>query len=218
MLISRNFVGSLAVAGLFISSGAWAFDLPNDTIPESGSPYFWNNVSIDMNDAGSKNGEARLKITGRGDFTFVNGSSIFNGEKIIYKFLAFYNDLGELQSGTVQIKGGIPSLGIDKGTLLMTADIDEWNLHDDPHLWAFGTTNIVCSPLLLITCTQNESIYVSLLGNGGFDGNFSNGRFLTSGFAVTTVPVPAAAWLFGSALGLLGWVRSRNRRSTRVAV
>ncbi len=159
-----------------------------------------------------------LNITGRGDFTFVNGSSIFDGEKIIYKLLAFYNDLGELQSGTVQIKGGISSLGINKGTLLMTADIDEWNLHDDSNLWAFGTTNIVCSPLLLITCTQNESIYVSLLGNGGFDGNFSNGRFLTSGFAVTTVPVPAAAWLFGSALGLLAWVRSRNRRSTQAAV
>ncbi len=61
---SRIFVGSLAVIGLFISSGAWAFDLPNDTIPASGSPAFYNNVTIDMNDAGSKNGEARAQYHG----------------------------------------------------------------------------------------------------------------------------------------------------------
>jgi len=29
----------------------------------------------------------------------------------------------------------------------------------------------------------------------------------------TVVPVPAAAWLFGSALGLLGWVRARSRNN-----
>ncbi|TDJ44567.1 MAG: VPLPA-CTERM sorting domain-containing protein [Gammaproteobacteria bacterium] len=30
---------------------------------------------------------------------------------------------------------------------------------------------------------------------------------------ITAVPVPAAIWLFASALGLLGW--TRRRRSTR---
>ena len=29
-------------------------------------------------------------------------------------------------------------------------------------------------------------------------------------YTLTTVPVPAAVWLFGSALGLLGWVRRRK--------
>jgi hypothetical protein len=27
----------------------------------------------------------------------------------------------------------------------------------------------------------------------------------------TVVPIPATVWLFGSALGLLGWVRRRKR-------
>lgn len=31
--------------------------------------------------------------------------------------------------------------------------------------------------------------------------------------SITPIPVPAAAWLFGSALGLLGWVRGRASRS-----
>ena len=202
---------------LLVSSAAWAYDLPNDTIPPSGSPAFFHNVTIDMNDNGSKNGEARLSIKGRGDFTFDNGTSDLLGTKVIYKLQAFYDDVGNLLGGDVQIKGGIDALGIPKGTLLMTADITEWNLFDasivDDHgnvnLWAFGTSNIVCSPLLLITCTLNESVYVSLLGDG-FDGNFNNGRFLASGFAVTTVPVPASAWFFGSALGFLVWLRRRN--------
>jgi hypothetical protein len=32
-------------------------------------------------------------------------------------------------------------------------------------------------------------------------------RFVTGGAAVEVVPVPAAVWLFGSALGILGWAR-----------
>ena len=168
-----------------------------------------------MNDNGSSNGEARLNIKGRGGFTFKDGTTNWAGEKAIYKLQAFYNDAGDFLSGNVQIKGGIPGLGIDKGTTLMTADIIDWNLSTGLNpLWGFATDNIVCSPLLLVTCTLKESVYVQILGSS-FDGIYDNGKFAASGFAVTTVPVPAAAWLFGSALGLLGWVRSRNRRSTQ---
>ena len=30
-------------------------------------------------------------------------------------------------------------------------------------------------------------------------------------YTITVVPVPAAAWLFGSALALLGWLKRRTR-------
>jgi hypothetical protein len=68
--------------------------------------------------------------------------------------------------------------------------------------------------MLLISCTTAESVYVAL--DKPFDGEILNGVFRSSGFAHTTVPVPAAAWLFGSALGLLGWMRRRrNGHSAR---
>ncbi len=44
-------------------------------------------------------------------------------------------------------------------------------------------------------------IALGLLGSGGA-GFFDDASF-------TLVPVPAAVWLFGSALGLLGWVRRK---------
>ena len=38
-----------------------------------------------------------------------------------------------------------------------------------------------------------------------------NVRFVSGGFVTTSpVPVPAAAWLFGSALGILGWLRRKR--------
>jgi len=46
---------------------------------------------------------------------------------------------------------------------------------------------------------------VSANGTAGASGDWTG---LTS-FAVQVVPIPAAAFLFGSALGLLGWMRRR---------
>ncbi len=217
----KKFIGLLATISisLFASSAAWSFDRAHDTISPSGNPAFYNNVTIDMNDS-----SGRLKMKGRGNFLFDNGTSFLNGTQSIFTLKAFYDFNGDLTTGGdagdrsfIQIHGCLDGLsaGFSCGELLMTADINQLNLTEDPNLWAFGTENIVCNPLLLITCTTNESIYVSLLG--GFDGNFNNGKFKDSGIAITTVPIPAAAWLFGSALGLLGWVRSRNRRSSAVA-
>ena len=204
-----------ALALFLVGSAAWSYDLANDTIPASGSPAFYNNVTIDMNDS-----SGRLKVKGRGDFLFDNGTSFLNGQDSIFTMKAFYDSNGNLTQGPepgdrnfIQIHGcvGALSAGLSCGELLMSADINQLNLTEDPNLWAFGTENIVCNPLLLVSCTLNESVYISLVG--GFDGNFNNGKFSDSGIAVTTVPVPAAAWVFGSALALLGWIRRPGKKS-----
>ncbi|MDJ0928675.1 MAG: hypothetical protein QNJ73_13645 [Gammaproteobacteria bacterium] len=46
---------------------------------------------------------------------------------------------------------------------------------------------------------------------GGADGSFSELFIDNLSIDVTPIPVPAAVWLFGSALGLLGWVRRNGR-------
>ena len=58
----------------------------------------------------------------------------------------------------------------------------------------------------MLECTNSESIYVAL--SKAFSGDFGR-NFMSMGIAVTTVPVPAAAWLFGSALGVLVWARRK---------
>ncbi len=56
---------------------------------------------------------------------------------------------------------------------------------------------------LLGACTSMQA-RLSFLGSGGTDAFSFTGRF-----EITPVPVPAALWLSGSALGLLGWMRRR---------
>lgn len=45
---------------------------------------------------------------------------------------------------------------------------------------------------------------------GGADGSVS--ELFVDNVSINVVPVPAAVWLFGSALGMLGWVRRRSRQ------
>jgi len=47
----------------------------------------------------------------------------------------------------------------------------------------------------------------SSIGSGGASSGYSSSSFMVS---YSTVPVPAAAWLFGSALAGLGWLRRKQ--------
>jgi hypothetical protein len=198
-------LGALSVLLFTYSASAYVigeYDLTG--IPASGSPYFEHGVSVKMDD---KKGKLTVKQS-VGAFTFFDNSDLWNGTGAHYVLKVNYTNSGEFIDGSLQIKGEIDGLGIRKNTTLVTAGISGWNVTEDENLWGFATSDIVCSPLLLIECTLNESVYIAL--DEAFDGSFNNGKFESLGTAVTTVPVPAAAWLFGSALVLLGWVRRRK--------
>ncbi len=68
----------------------------------------------------------------------------------------------------------------------------------------FGTTGSLTRWSLDVAA---QGFVEGLLGQISSDMETGQVSFST---ATTVVPVPAAAWLFGSALGLLGWVRRRS--------
>ena len=197
-------LASVLIISVFGSTSASAFSLPG--ITPSGSPAFTNNVRAHL----APNG--MLGIMGRSNQTFVldTGADTIIGTGGMYTLTARFTETGEYiaDSGSVSIYGKMEQLGISQPrTMLMSADLTSANLVDDPYLWGFNTTNIVCNADLLLECTNSESVYVAL--SNAFSGDFGR-NFMSMGIAITTVPVPAAIWLFGSALGLLGWARRRT--------
>ena len=207
---------SFALAAVFGSSTASAFPFSvgcdiGDTgpcIPTSGFPNFINTVKVSLSAKGT------LKLRGSKDFLLdIDGTPANEIPGDASKYNAdvdFDKDTGAFIAGTLSLTGRMESIGVPKKTQILTADIISWNFQDDADLWGFGTNNIVCNPLVLVGCTTAESIYVTL------DESYSTllpnvASFKTTGTAYTTVPIPASAWLFGSALGLLGWVRRRQQ-------
>jgi hypothetical protein len=204
----------------FLGAGAaLAYDLPG--IPESGAPRFENDVKVDFNPNSGK-----IKVTGRNDFLFNNSQQIFQGHSSKYTLrVDFDSNTGAFENGSLELRGAIDALGIKRNETLVTADIIDWNLNGWQSgmpsgggfdLWGFATSNIACNPNLLVQCTLNESVYIEL--DEAFSGVFSDyeiNKFRTNGNALTTVPVPAAAWLFGSALGFMGWLRRRGGQRAR---
>ena len=65
-----------------------------------------------------------------------------------------------------------------------------------------GTTGFV---------TLNEAYDINANGDIVGVGTLADGT--TRAFVLTAVPVPAAVWLFGSALGALGWLSRRKNRT-----
>jgi hypothetical protein len=106
-------------------------------------------------------------------------------------------EVGEAEGSTVEVS----SNGIDwalVGTILPddTLGIGVFTYGFDIDAFGFGINDMV--------------IFVRLTdSNFGDTSNPPGSDFDAVGAIQTVIPVPAAAWLFGSALGLLGWLRRK---------
>ena len=211
MSMTTKHIAWLAGTGMllltaFASTSVHAYILPG--IPESGSPAILkDNVKVKY-----KQKKQQFKITkGKGnDFQYLSGGSLVPGEKLKYT-LKYDVDSGN--PGSLTIKGKIPSIGItNRHTTLVTAAVDAFAF-DGSNLLGFATSGIVCDPVLDASiaggCTDAESVYVLLDSAwGGLSHNLE-----TFGSSITTIPLPAAVWLFGSGLAFLGATVRRRRKT-----
>ena len=113
-----------------------------------------------------------------------------------------------IASGSVVIKGLIKERGMTRRNKLMTARLEgAWTLSEDGRLLGMNTTDIVCHEVLQVICTESESIYLVL------DDAINTGKkkIKTTGVAVTTTPLPATAWLFGSGVLCLAGIARKHK-------
>ena len=216
--MSKSIAKFLVVAGAWAisASSAYAVSLPG--ISPSGEPNFFHNVKITIRNDAIK----VRKNNGSSDFVLNTSSGAIAGTHLMYALDGSFDSGGNFLGGTVSLSGRLPSIGITSNTDLFSALLPAGNANVNwaPNLIGFNTSNIVCDPLLVAaigSCTTNESVY--LLLDTTFDGNFNatgGNAFKTTGKAVTTIPLPAAVWLFGS--GLVGLIGVATRRRNAQAV
>jgi hypothetical protein len=188
-------------------------------IRDGGYPYFDYGVKVTYKDKNKKNDDIDdFKVKAKWDkksgqsVLTLNLDEFYFIGKPKYKFTAEVKD-GVLKKGSVKIQGIIQDLGITKRTTLMEADLEgDWAFSLDGQLLGFDTTNIVCHEAIAQYCTTAESVYLALAES--INGVLGTGKKLkTTGTAITTIPIPAAAWLFGSGLLCLAGI-ARKRRHT----
>jgi len=186
------------------------YSLPG--VSSAGWPNFENEVFVRVIEQGNQ-GAMLIARGGRSGYFNLDPDTSYKIQGGGYLLKAMFGPNGNLIYGNVKITGTIDTeYGRASGLLMMAklgdtkGDGTDWNYSSD--LIGFDTNHIKCNPVIdsFASCTLNESAYLSLY-NGGFNG-LEN--YTSNGLAVTTVPVPAAVWLFGSGLlGLTGMARRK---------
>jgi hypothetical protein len=179
-------------------------------------PYFENEVTVDYDGTKlEKKGYSKLKAKGVKDSvvsTFVaDQGNEFTIEKPKFSLKAKVGDpaIDKVALGKLKISGKIDGqkFNVKAKIGLSKNDLAAYDVSPEGLLWGFNTTEIQCKNVPT-GCTTDEVVYLGLKDTIG-----GALKVTTDGVAVTSVPVPAAAWLFGS--GLLGLIGVSRRSSLR---
>lgn len=208
-----SLVGSLALGSMSsfatVSMGGQSYNGLPGIVPPS-LPAFGTSVYVNFIKGSTY---STLTATFNKDIKFsvlAYPNKIFKVEDTKYTLSAKYSSSGVFQSGNVKVEGQISGLGINSFSTLMTADLTAFAKNSSGTVYGFNTKNIVCNPKInaYAPCTTGESIYLALsTAQQSLTKSWS-----TKGIALTSVPIPAAAWLFGSGLiGLAGVARRKKK-------
>ena len=156
-----------------------------------------------------KKGIGTLDVRQSGPYSvFMGSDSVYEIKSTKYTLEASFNSSGTFTSGFVVIEGKFN--GSKQSETLMSAGLTSFGKSLDGYMWGFNTNNIWCSAEINAAahgCTLSEVVYLGL-----DNAQMSLAKnWKTYGVALTSVPVPAAAWLFAS--GLLGLVSVTRRKS-----
>ena len=180
-------------------------------------PYVDNGVTVDYN--GKKlQKKGYFDIKAKSINKSVGTLAVGQGEQYDIENISYKLKARGYEDGTAE--GGLKISGkIDGQKIKITADLNPekktlgvWDSSEDGMLWGFNTYNIECKGLeAYANCTKNEVVFLNLLSAIGPASGFP--KISTVGTAVTSVPLPAAAWLLGS--GLLALITVSRRRGQR---
>lgn len=204
----RGFCASLLIAALALGVSGPAQASPLNLIPET--PDIFSSFTDISYVAGT--------LVAQGFALSVDDDGVGAAEDILggtFNLDAAIDVGGNLSGGSLSIGGTVASIGANSGTLL-TGTLTDIGFVDtigggDPLEFLFSVTGGDLAGLyggtggIILTGTGFTS-WVTSFQNAPFAG-------MSDTFAVSPVPVPAAVWLFGSALlGLAGFGRHSRRK------
>lgn len=224
MIKFKNFMACAVVMLIAYSPLGQSAVMSLPGIPPSGNPNFENDAQINLFDIGSNNYLFAATNSGA-PITFNNGSTSVSSNAAhpgYFVLTALFSADGSYipNTGALSISGEIPYPfanlpGVYISGDLLTAKLD--NFAFDSDTLGFSTNMISGFGTLFGSA---ESVYLSATGLASALG-FGSGALIAttaplSASAITTVPVPGAGWLIGSAFGLFTLLR-KNRLSAEVA-